>query len=435
MRVFSPSRPSDATPPAPGAWLHLDVSQGCTGALLCAALLDLGAPEQALRDALDQAGLGDVRPRWNKQMSGSLRGTALDWAEKPAAQERAERGAGVLASDVLAALGECALPPLPKALAHRALRRALDALARLRGVPLESLDLPAPLARELRIEVVAGAGLLQALSPARVSASAVGVCSAPLRFFGEPMPGPSPWILAILEGARVVEGALAPEAISPGGAALLWSVAHRIGARDEWRVGTLGIGLGTAPASAGTSAAGTPRCHAHYGPAPSLATRAGEESSQRHARVHAHLAADADLGALMDALGRVGATACAWHPAQGPGGEALCLLSCAVPVSSLDEGIEVLVRMGSASEVLASEVEHHSVGVRLTTVRVGGRNRAHALRIREQLFRGELLAAEPLADDVREAARMLGWPPARVRAEALGAWASLTHAPAGDEQA
>lgn len=495
----------------PGGWLHLDVSWGCAGDMLSAALLDLGVDEAVLRRGLLDAGLGAVGPRVVRDHRGPLAGLHLSFADgaglavdavhdaprlrtKPASTrgrgrpraphlhpgkpEEEDKRAGValdeegprlaeaeardeegeeprpiggqivgpegererrpgrdpievwlageraVAEALLGLVLRSRLAPIAKALASKALRRALEGLARTEGVALDALSLPGRPAVDLLADVVSFAALLEALSPARVTASPVGISTAAVDIDGRRVPGPSPWVLAVLEGVRVLERDVDFETATPTGAALVWSVAHRFGPRGDLVVGRSGVGLGTR----------NPRDHANvcralYAPPPKVASVPGGKAGQRRSgallRLEAVLGPDEDPARLEAELLRLFASQLTFSSRLLPSGRPARVATLLVPTEHADEATAALFTLGGADEVGAVPAERRAAVVTAVTVRIGRGNKRRTVRVLERSLAGALLGAEPHTGDLLEAARALGLPLSTARADVLAAWSRL----------
>ena len=492
---------------APGGWLHFDVSFGCAGNMLVAALLDLGLPVEKLREGLRDAGLGALDARVQSDRRHGVGGLHLDFVDesghpidgafqvehgrnkkastrgrrhptphlaRPDKTDPSKTGAAapqaapipgsapevatgaptfappmegqndgntspametntvvpdpittwlesteVSAADVTAFLRKSRMQPLAKAMCQKALRRALSALSHVKRVEPEELTLDGKGAVDLLADIVSFACLLEYLSPARVTSSALGISNAPVRIGGAKTPGPSPWVLGVLEGlpAREVEADF--ETTTPTGATLLWSVAHRSGPRGDVIVGHSGVGLGTH----------NPRSHANicramYGPAPSVKTLSGQPRAEDVQRLIALLGPDADIPQLRQQLTQHGASSISWNSRHRPDGETCIEFSCAVPAEQVEEATEALYIIGCADEVMSVAATRSAPAQNVVTVRIGTGKKKPTVQVVERIFRDGRRTGHPVETDVRKAARTLDLSIGQARTMAFSEWSA-----------
>ena len=334
-------------------------------------------------------------------------------------------GASAPTASLLEALRESDLEPVAKALAIKAARRLFDALATTRREPTLTTTVPGRIGVRLLAEIVAVAALIEALSPAGITAMPVAVSTALVDDEGlsdARMPGPSPWVLAVLEGVPTVELTLPDACTTPVGGAVAWALAHRYGPRGFSVVERTGTGLFPldVPGRAAISRA------LWSAPAPQP-TRMGDEplpGIPSIVQLSALLGPLADASAVTTELRRLGATSIATWPCSSPKGEALLRFEATAPEAQADAAARVLWSAGAAAEVTVARCERHAPGVREVTVPVG-RGTKVAVRVVVHTDRGMVLRAEPSADDLREAARQTGATIEALRTEALEAWTRL----------
>lgn len=300
------------------------------------------------------------------------------------------------------------LAPVTKAIAVKALRRTLTTRASLEGEVLSAVTLPGAEAVELMAEAVTCAALLGALSPARVSATAVLLDQEP-----------DPWVEAVLEGTRVHEADVGYAPTTPLGAALVWAVAHRFGPRGDVVLGRAGTGLGRTE--------GRGRAHvsrALYGADKEVTTRAGAGQHAEVLRLEGVLDSF-ERRPLLEALVAAGAYGITTEAVLDEDGAVKTRLVCALPKEASDEVSLVLFGSGAASEVMLSSVERRRPERREVTVTVGRGNRKELVRLTEVRAQGRLLTVEPSRQDLREASSRLRLPLEALREEALDAHGRL----------
>ena len=323
-------------------------------------------------------------------------------------------GADATLGDVVDELKRAAdLAPVPKALALKAARRCADALALVAG----TARLRGPHAVRLLADVVMGAALVDALSPAAVTASPVCISPTPddegvVGVTG--WPAPSPWLLEVLAGVPVIERDDVPACTDVAGAALAWACVHRFGARGLSSSTKQGLGAG-APDVPGLAVV----ARALLGPPQPVRTRAGERALEPALALDARLPAGVDRAALAAALPALGAREM-WA-LDAAGGVALRVLA---PPAAADDVTRALWEAG-AVDVSAAWIELRTAGVLDVTVPIGrGRTKA-GVKVRVWKDGGAVLRVEPDLDDARAAAKRQRTSVHAVAAEAVAAWERL----------
>lgn len=313
-------------------------------------------------------------------------------------------GKGTTAASVLAFVAGGGLPPLDKALAVKVLRRALEARARVEGSGgLHELPLAGDEAVLLLAEAVACAALVGALSPARVSASAVALDVAA-----------APWTEAVLEGARVREEERGFSPTTPLGAAVVRALAYRFGARGDVTLGRAGNGHGPSSRRGELHV-----CRALYGQDRAIASRGGEGQGGV-TRVEALLGA-VERPALVEALRRAGAEDITSEAVLDAEGGARTRVTCCARGAEADDVARALFAAG-AREVLLSTAERRRPEAREVTVTVGRANRKELVRLTEFKDQGQVLSVALNQRDLDEAAARLAAPRSALEREALVAY-------------
>jgi uncharacterized protein (TIGR00299 family) protein len=224
------------------AWI--DVSAGASGDMLLGALLDAGAPLEAVAAAIAALGVEPIEIRPRQVRRHGLRATKADVVTRDGAASRT-------VADVLAIVAAANLAPGVAAFARDVfgvLAAAEGAVhgeepARVHQHEVGALDSLADV-----VGCAAALGALGLLEPeARVVAGSVALGSGSVATAHGPLPVPVPAVLAILagRGATVTAGGDG-ELCTPTGAALLATLAKEWGALPPMRIESVGIGAGTA---------------------------------------------------------------------------------------------------------------------------------------------------------------------------------------------
>lgn len=324
-------------------------------------------------------------------------------------------------AEVIEALRASKLSPITKAVAVRATRRAADALLHVAGA---NARVSGATAARIAVELVVNAALLEAISPALVTASpvAISVAAPAVEAIMDAgvWPAPSPWLVEVLAGVPVLERDDPVALADVSGAAFAWACVPHFGVRGISTMRVQGFGAGSAELPG--RAVGV---RAMLGPPAPIVTRSGERQTGPVFVVEALLPSASDMQELLRGLETAGARAVSVADVALPSSSTRSVrIRCAIPLPSVDPVTELLWRAG-AIDVIATWSELRSAGVSDVTVVVGsGRNKAgvRVRVVRAGLVGDEILRVEPDAEDVRAAARKQRVHPHVVAAEAVAAW-------------
>ena len=228
----------------PGRCLWIDATAGASGDMLLGALLDAGAPLEAVAAAVAALGVEPIEIRPGQVRRHGLRATKVDVRTHDTTVTRT-------VGDVLALVDGAALAPAVAAFAREVFSLIGRAEAAVHGEAVERIGLHEVGALDSLADVVGCAAALDALSllepRARVTVSAIAVGSGSIDSSHGTLPVPVPGVLAILAGrdAPIVAGGDG-ELCTPTGAALLATLAHEWGSLPAMRIGSVGLGAGSA---------------------------------------------------------------------------------------------------------------------------------------------------------------------------------------------
>lgn len=252
--------------------LYLDLVGGVAGDMLLASLLDLGAPFDAVRAALDALGLEDVTVEQSEVHPAGLRARQVDvlvggrladsttvegtptirtedeaWTSTQAhgqdhhhARGRGHRPWRVV-RERLAASG---LAPRVKGFAQDAFRRLAEAESLAHGIPLDEVEFHEVGSDDAIADIVGTAVAFDSLGVARVVASPFPLGRGLSRGAHGPLPVPGPATLHLLAGAPTVETSLTSETVTPTGAALVRMLASGFGPFPAMTIERVGVGAG-----------------------------------------------------------------------------------------------------------------------------------------------------------------------------------------------
>jgi uncharacterized protein (TIGR00299 family) protein len=221
--------------------LYFDCPSGAAGDMIMAALVDAGAPFEALRDGLraglDLAGWDLVR---HEVRRGAFRATKVD-VEIDAAAHDHHRTLG----DIVAILGRSRLPAPVAERAQRIFERLADAEAHVHGTTRDAVQFHDVGAVDAIVDVTGGVLALHLLGVEAVYVSALPIGGG---FVDGPhgrMPIPGPGTAELLRGFVVVDTGVRAELVTPTGAAILTTLAQPATRPPAMTLRSVGYGAGT----------------------------------------------------------------------------------------------------------------------------------------------------------------------------------------------
>jgi hypothetical protein len=227
-----------------GRCLWIDASAGASGDMLLGALIDAGAPIEAIAAAVGALGVEPIQIAPHQVRRHGLRATQAQVLVRDGASSRTLR-------DVLGLVASAGLSPAVTTFATSVLSLVGTVEAGVHGTDLSAVHLHEVGALDSLADVVgcaAGLESLGLLGPgSRVVVSPVALGSGVVHTAHGALPVPVPAVLAILagRGAPVTSGGDG-ERCTPTGAALLATLANEWGALPPMRIDSVGVGAGSA---------------------------------------------------------------------------------------------------------------------------------------------------------------------------------------------
>jgi len=216
---------------------YLDAFSGISGDMTVGALLDAGAPAEALIDALRSMDTG-ARFEIEKTSRGGIAATKFrvhtDAAPAPHRH----------LSKILAMIDSAPLAPRAKAAASAVFRNLGEAEAAVHGVPIEKVHFHEVGAVDSIADIVGACVALDLLDVAEVHASAVNVGSGNVQTEHGLLPVPAPATARLLEGKPIYARGPEVELTTPTGAALAVTLASSFGPLPAMRISNIGHGAG-----------------------------------------------------------------------------------------------------------------------------------------------------------------------------------------------
>jgi uncharacterized protein (TIGR00299 family) protein len=398
--------------------LYVDPIGGAAGDMLLAALLDAGAPEAAVREAVDAVLPGRFAFSTEPVSRGGMRArllrirdSASEGTETPDASPRSFRQL----------MEELDAAPLPEGVARRArmvLSRLGEGESAVHGIAQAELVVHELLYGDTLLDAVGEAAALESLdvSDVRVGPIPLGSGGVHGSWRGHPeMPLPAPVTVELLRGFDVRPGG-SEETVTPTAAAVFAALARPAEGLPEMRLEAVGYGAGNRDPKERPNVVrvilGSP------------ASREAEGVRDRNLTV---LEANVDdlspelIADAVEALLSAGALDAWTVPSQMKKGRPALMISALCDPQDEQRVREVFFEATSTCGVRGhqdrrSELARRSVGVAL---------RDGCVRVKVGLLGERVVSVTPEHDDVAELARRLGRPVRQVYEEAVAAATAL----------
>jgi uncharacterized protein (TIGR00299 family) protein len=218
--------------------LHLDVSAGAAGDMLCAALLDAGGDRAAFDALVTSLGIDGVTVRVEARETHALRALGLAVAHP-------EQNAHRHLADVEAIIDAAALTSGARARARAIFRKLAEAEAEVHGTTPEEVHFHEVGAVDSIVDILGAALLLDDLAPEHITASPVRTGFGTVDCAHGKMPVPAPATALLLRGIPSFAGDHEAEQCTPTGAAILAASVDTFGPMPMMRTDAVGMGAGT----------------------------------------------------------------------------------------------------------------------------------------------------------------------------------------------
>jgi pyridinium-3,5-bisthiocarboxylic acid mononucleotide nickel chelatase len=210
---------------------------GLAGDMLLAALIDAGAPLEAVRAAVTDTGLTGWDLTVTRVLTHGLTGSR---AVVSVSDDATSRSAGELI-DMAGRVRDRAVADIAVA----ALRAIAEVEGHLHGEDPDQVHLHELGGHDTLVDIVGVAAALHALDVRTVHCEALPIGTGTVRTAHGVLPCPAPATSALLRGAHVVGTTLPGETVTPTAAALLRAVAADYGPAPRMRMVATGYGAGT----------------------------------------------------------------------------------------------------------------------------------------------------------------------------------------------
>lgn len=218
--------------------VYFDCFSGASGDMIIAALIDAGASEGAVTDAVRTLPIQVWDLSTEDRMKGGVRAASLYMACDLSPVTRNYK-------DIVSLLESADLHARVRERSLDAFRVLAEAEARVHGVPVDEVHFHEVGSEDAIIDIVGACAALEDLGPERVIVSSIATGRGYTDSMHGTIPLPAPAVIEILTGATLYERG-DHELITPTGAALLASWADSFGAMPPMALTTVGYGAGAA---------------------------------------------------------------------------------------------------------------------------------------------------------------------------------------------
>ena len=216
--------------------LHFDCFSGISGDMTLAALIDLGVPVDAIRQALDSLGL-PITLEVEKVRKG---GFAASQVFVKAPEEQTHR----FLPQIEEILGRGRLSDRQRDLALRIFRRLAEAEAAVHGMPIEKVHFHEVGALDSIADIAGAAVAIDLLNVERITCRSVPPGSGTVKCAHGLMPVPAPATAMLLKGMPLAKAPVTGELVTPTGAAILATVVSEFTDQPAMTIERIGCGAG-----------------------------------------------------------------------------------------------------------------------------------------------------------------------------------------------
>jgi len=380
---------------------YVDPVGGLAGDMLLAALLDAGAPRQALDDMIIAMALDGVAIEVSQPVRGGLRSTHVD--------VRTGAGRGRSVTQMRSVISGSRLTPRVRARSLDALDRLIEAEAAVHGIDATAVVLHELGGDDTMVDICGAFVLLDALEIEHI------VCGpVPLgRGIGEldhgVMPLPAPATMALLAGVPVVGVDTPGELVTPTGAAIIVTAADAWGELPAMVMSGSGTGAGT---------------REHPDRPNVVRVSIGDATAQMHAGTTVVvLQANVDdlvpelVPDVLEACAAAGAIDAWTVPIQMKKARPGLMLSVLGRPADERRLAEALLTHSSTLGVRVQRLVRYELDRAIREVDIDG----HTVRVKIGLLEGRVVNVAPEHDDCADVAAATGRPVKQIWAEALAA--------------
>jgi uncharacterized protein (TIGR00299 family) protein len=385
---------------------YLDCAGGLAGDMLLGALLDAGAPQEALHDIVRALPYTEVKVEVEPVHRHGIAATHVRViADAPTPDRRA--------GELLESVASADLAPPIRDRSLGALRRLTAAESKIHGVPEHELVLHEAGGADTLVDVVGTFALLDALAVDHVVCSPIPYARGQIDTAHGSIPGPGPAVLALLDGVPVFGVEAEAELVTPTGAAIAAGSAASFGELPPLVLEGVGYGAGSRDL----------RSRANL-------LRVVLGTSSAPIPVADVVLLEANLDDLLPELVPDAIEACrgagaldVWTtPVHMKKGRPGVLLSAVARPDAERPVADALLVHSSTLGVRATALRRYELERESREVRVQG----HPIRVKVGILHGRVVNAAPEHDDCADVAAATGMPVKRVWASAFSAAQAFT---------
>jgi uncharacterized protein (TIGR00299 family) protein len=220
---------------------YFDCFSGISGDMVLGAMLDLGAPLDALLDELNKLPVEGYDIRANPEKRGAIGGTRVKIHIEPQPHRTF--------SDIRSLIRNSALSSGVKEKSLAVFERIAEAEARVHHMPVSRVHFHEVGALDSILDVVGSVIALELLGIEKVYASKVPLGRGFVHTEHGILPVPAPATVHLLAGVPVYDNGVERELVTPTGAGILTTLADSFGPAPEMVLLSTGYGVGSHPAS------------------------------------------------------------------------------------------------------------------------------------------------------------------------------------------
>lgn len=216
---------------------YLDCATGISGDMLLGALIDVGWPEQNLRDLIAKLKLGDVQLNVDRVNKHGVAATQVNILSSP---HQPHRGLRDLATIVMQA-------DLSQSIQQRAigaLQLLAEAESEVHGVPVDRIHFHEVGAVDTIVDIVGALAGFSDLQIDQVHSSPLPWSRGTVKTQHGVLPVPPPAVALLLREVPVVGSDIEGETVTPTGATLARTLAQQFGTMPAMKVERVGYGAG-----------------------------------------------------------------------------------------------------------------------------------------------------------------------------------------------
>jgi pyridinium-3,5-bisthiocarboxylic acid mononucleotide nickel chelatase len=216
---------------------YLDCATGISGDMLLGALIDVGWPEQRLRELIGKLKIGDVQIRVDRVSKRGVAATQVNILSSP---HQPHRGLHDLTTIVLNA----DLSPSIQQRAMAALQLLAEAESHVHGVPVDRIHFHEVGAVDTIVDIVGALAGFSELKIEGVHSSALPWSRGTVKTEHGVLPVPPPAVALLLRDVPVVGVDIEGETVTPTGAVLVRTITKQFGTMPAMTVERVGYGAG-----------------------------------------------------------------------------------------------------------------------------------------------------------------------------------------------